>query len=283
MHVHREACAPPVCGRAPTVRSASAVAGALPWKLRGSARCTGSSGLGDTAASFPAGGGTVRGAESASRTVTSRSGHRGRARPSGARPSLAEYRACRCGRQARTSRTPARAGEGAARRVTAWCASVPWHGSGRCVTVPRAAARARRLGRPSLSHARIHRAYAPFRPTGSLSASRRRSSLASPGARTRDSGAPRRSPPLPVALRRFLSLSVGLLAARRAPMRPARRHPAHASYAPPVRRSRAPLMAAWAQHGPWRCGISPQLGPSWPIRRDQHADRAMPKLSASCA
>lgn len=37
--------------------------------LRGSARCTGSSGLGDTAAYIPAGGGTVRGANSASRTM----------------------------------------------------------------------------------------------------------------------------------------------------------------------------------------------------------------------
>ncbi|GAA5704267.1 hypothetical protein Save01_05103 [Streptomyces avermitilis] len=37
--------------------------------LRGSARCTGSSGLGDTAAYIPAGGGPVREANSASRTV----------------------------------------------------------------------------------------------------------------------------------------------------------------------------------------------------------------------
>lgn len=37
--------------------------------VRGSARCTGSSGLGDTAAFIPAGGGTVREANSASRAA----------------------------------------------------------------------------------------------------------------------------------------------------------------------------------------------------------------------
>lgn len=37
--------------------------------LRGSARCTGSSGLGDSAAYIPAGGGTVRGAYSVPRTA----------------------------------------------------------------------------------------------------------------------------------------------------------------------------------------------------------------------
>lgn len=37
--------------------------------VRGSARCTGSGGLGDTVAYIPAGGGPVRGANSASRTV----------------------------------------------------------------------------------------------------------------------------------------------------------------------------------------------------------------------
>lgn len=37
--------------------------------VRGSARCTGSSGLGDTVAYIPAGGGPVREANSASRTV----------------------------------------------------------------------------------------------------------------------------------------------------------------------------------------------------------------------
>ena len=42
--------------------------------LRGSARCTGSSGLGDTAAYIPAGGGPVREASSASRTVHRRCG-----------------------------------------------------------------------------------------------------------------------------------------------------------------------------------------------------------------
>ncbi len=42
--------------------------------VRGSARCTGTSGLGDTAASIPAGGGPVREANSASRTVRGRSG-----------------------------------------------------------------------------------------------------------------------------------------------------------------------------------------------------------------
>jgi len=45
--------------------------------LRGSARCTGSSGLGDTAASIPAGGGSVREASSASRTVYRRWGAHG--------------------------------------------------------------------------------------------------------------------------------------------------------------------------------------------------------------
>lgn len=40
-------------------------------KARGSARCTGSSGLGDAVTSFPAGGGTVREAVAVSRTATS--------------------------------------------------------------------------------------------------------------------------------------------------------------------------------------------------------------------
>lgn len=53
----------------PAVRCCPAVEGALPWVLRGSAHCTGLSGLGDTAASFPAGGGPVREANRVSRTV----------------------------------------------------------------------------------------------------------------------------------------------------------------------------------------------------------------------
>src|SRR5690349_19083328 len=51
------------------VRSSPAIGGAVPWLLRGSARCAGSSGLGDTATFIPAGGGPVREATSASRTV----------------------------------------------------------------------------------------------------------------------------------------------------------------------------------------------------------------------
>lgn len=42
----------------PAVRSSPAIGGAVPWVVRGSARCTGSSGLGDTAAYIPAGGGS---------------------------------------------------------------------------------------------------------------------------------------------------------------------------------------------------------------------------------
>ncbi|GGS59804.1 hypothetical protein GCM10010206_22300 [Streptomyces cinerochromogenes] len=53
----------------PSVRSSPATGGAVPWLLRGSARCTGSSGLGDTATFIPAGGGPVREAMPASRTV----------------------------------------------------------------------------------------------------------------------------------------------------------------------------------------------------------------------
>src|SRR4051812_33091057 len=45
--------------------------------MRGSARCTGSSGLGDTAAYIPAGGGPARGANSVSRAVRSPDGGRG--------------------------------------------------------------------------------------------------------------------------------------------------------------------------------------------------------------
>lgn len=53
----------------PSVRAGRPAAGTFPWNLRGSARCTGSSGLGDTATSFPAGGGPVRGVSPTSRTV----------------------------------------------------------------------------------------------------------------------------------------------------------------------------------------------------------------------
>lgn len=53
----------------PAVRSRPAVSEAFPWVLRGSAHCTGPSGLGDTAASFPAGGGPVREVNDTSRTV----------------------------------------------------------------------------------------------------------------------------------------------------------------------------------------------------------------------
>lgn len=57
----------------PAVRSRPAVSEAFPWVLRGSAHCTELSGLGDTAASFPAGGGPVREVDDASRTVRRRS------------------------------------------------------------------------------------------------------------------------------------------------------------------------------------------------------------------
>lgn len=53
----------------PAVRSGPAPGGALPWRMRGSARCTGSSGLGDTAAPIPAGGEPVREAHNVSRAV----------------------------------------------------------------------------------------------------------------------------------------------------------------------------------------------------------------------
>lgn len=53
----------------PSVRSVSGFARTFRWVLRGSARWTESSGLGDAAASFPAGGGAVREADAASRTV----------------------------------------------------------------------------------------------------------------------------------------------------------------------------------------------------------------------
>src|SRR5262245_15048170 len=53
----------------PPVRSSPAIGGGVPWLVRGSARCTGSSGLGDTATFIPAGGGPVREAMPASRTV----------------------------------------------------------------------------------------------------------------------------------------------------------------------------------------------------------------------
>lgn len=56
----------------PAVRSRPAVSEAFPWVLRGSAHCTGPSGLGDTAASFPAGGGPVREVNDTSRTVRRR-------------------------------------------------------------------------------------------------------------------------------------------------------------------------------------------------------------------
>jgi hypothetical protein len=64
----------------PSVRPSPATAGAVPWAVRGSARCTGSSGLGDTAAYIPAGGGSVREAGSASRTVRRPGGARGHVR-----------------------------------------------------------------------------------------------------------------------------------------------------------------------------------------------------------
>ncbi|GAA2437818.1 hypothetical protein GCM10010433_43240 [Streptomyces pulveraceus] len=56
----------------PAVRSRRAVSEAFPWVLRGSAHCTRLSGLGDTAASFPAGGGPVREVNDASRTMRRR-------------------------------------------------------------------------------------------------------------------------------------------------------------------------------------------------------------------
>ncbi len=66
----------------PAVRSRPVVSEGLPWVLRGSAHCLGTSGLGDTAASFPAGGGPVREAGDASRTVRrDRRGRGRRARP----------------------------------------------------------------------------------------------------------------------------------------------------------------------------------------------------------
>lgn len=63
----------------PAVRSGPVRTEALPWVLRGSARCTGHCGLGETAASFPAGGGPVREANCVSRTVR-RTGVSGRGR-----------------------------------------------------------------------------------------------------------------------------------------------------------------------------------------------------------
>ncbi|GAA3819400.1 hypothetical protein GCM10023083_61010 [Streptomyces phyllanthi] len=59
----------PLCGRAPVRALFSSHGWSASMGVRGSARCTGSSGLGDTAAYIPAGGGTVRGANSASRTA----------------------------------------------------------------------------------------------------------------------------------------------------------------------------------------------------------------------
>ncbi|GAA2901253.1 hypothetical protein GCM10010524_36430 [Streptomyces mexicanus] len=59
----------PLCGRAPVRALSSGHPGSGSMVVRGSARCTGSSGLGDTAVSIPAGGGTVREANSASRTT----------------------------------------------------------------------------------------------------------------------------------------------------------------------------------------------------------------------
>ncbi len=52
----------------PSVRSGPSRGGSASMVLRGSARWAGTSGLGDTAASFPAGGGPVREASSAFRT-----------------------------------------------------------------------------------------------------------------------------------------------------------------------------------------------------------------------
>ncbi|GAB1328850.1 hypothetical protein ACE1SV_31890 [Streptomyces sennicomposti] len=62
----------PMCGRAPVRALYSGHRGSDSMVSRGSARCTGSSGLGDTAAYIPAGGGPVREANSASRTVRCR-------------------------------------------------------------------------------------------------------------------------------------------------------------------------------------------------------------------
>lgn len=56
----------------PAVRSGPAIGGTLVWVPRGSARCTGLSGLGETAAPFPAGGGPVREVRPTSRTVRGR-------------------------------------------------------------------------------------------------------------------------------------------------------------------------------------------------------------------
>ncbi|GAA2222176.1 hypothetical protein GCM10010360_47180 [Streptomyces nogalater] len=73
----------------PPVRSSPAIRRAIPWAVRGSARCTGSSGLGDTAAFIPAGGGPVREASSASRTVRA-------SKPSGAPQACTESAQFRC-------------------------------------------------------------------------------------------------------------------------------------------------------------------------------------------
>lgn len=72
----------------PAVRSGPVRTEALAWVLRGSARRTGRCGLGETAVSFPAGGGQVREANCASRTVR-------RPRP-GSRVGRGEGSASRC-------------------------------------------------------------------------------------------------------------------------------------------------------------------------------------------
>ncbi len=114
------------------VRSSPAMTRTVPLAMRGSARCAGVSGLGDTAASIPAGGGPVREANTASRavcclrTVPSR-GRRRPIWPKSARVQKPAYRPLRwC----------ARAHEGGCA-----CARV------RCARAPVKAARAARTGR----------------------------------------------------------------------------------------------------------------------------------------
>lgn len=81
----------------PAVRSRPAVSEGFPWVLRGSARCTGLSGLGDTAASFPAGGGPVREVNDTSRTVRRRPRRRSSAAAAGFREMFGSDRGMKWG------------------------------------------------------------------------------------------------------------------------------------------------------------------------------------------
>lgn len=108
-------CVLPVCVAVrPCVRSVSVTARTFRWVLRGSARCTGSSGLGDAAASFPAGGGTVREANAASRTVVLEAREAEDDRIQGIRKAI-ESATAHWLNNAPTAGLPHRAGEGEAR------------------------------------------------------------------------------------------------------------------------------------------------------------------------